>query len=696
MPPKEFVRSTLATEVVVNGKVRRDLDWVTLTRSTGGRGDRATFRSKYPGIVQDEGLISSAVAAGGVAAIAANRAAAKSIMQPAEIEIRIKSGDDKEGGGDVLFWGITSGHTISIGGEKIGFEAGLPPFVFGEPLRGMPEKASGGDGEPYVNAVGHGNERGTNSLVFNPYVHSRAIGNMHPGKLGPGGSNLFLDDDGCRSENARKIQGLTTTTDKEFEKAASKRLWTLPEAVLTLCWLANPDETFIKNPDRKQLEKELKIVPLSAATTQGAGGVASVASNAAAEEAVGAELIRNVRISLGIYLGEALDRLLWPLGFSWCVEVKKGKRELRFWKRGEGEERTITIQRPYSQLDPEKSELLELDVDVSLASLVNQVRIVGAPNLIEGTFKLGKAWADDDDPDEGASDDYAKQGPKYLEGGRFERVLRDYVLNESTDYKHLSLKAVPPDKVFADIIRRHRKGPTSIVSRRRRFYPCLTLSKDGTPAGENGFLIEFDASKLSVAGAPNNGPEDWKPITECPYLGQIGQIDILQEECGIRFNGPQVPPEELTLRITCCVYDDERIEALSERESSSPQPYVVEQMLMDPMRFQYAAVDESSIHYEAVKSGSARAEQIDDRKAADRMAKRMREAGDQADIGGRIVLSGLTGNAYRLGDLVTGIPGRDIDFNARGSNRKVYPQIVSITLDNDTQRRTISIETQRG
>lgn len=689
MADKELSRHPLETEVYLGGKPAKDIDWLTITRTTGGRGDRATFWRKDPAILVDPG---------------------DGIMPTTEeIEIRIKGTTPAQGlavGGaaaaaagakkaKVLFWGVIVGHSFSISSnERIEFEAGIPAFLYGDPLRGMLEHNPFGIGaETWNNTVGHGNERGSNSLVFNPYHHNRVVGNMDPSRHhGDGQIRLFVDDNSLRSETAREKRNFKWVKDEDFKKHADDMFWTLTEAVLHLCWVLNPKEKYIKNPTRKQLETELPI------DVEGGGeSLGSRIDPTTGMETVGTEMLRNVHIPFGTYLPDALDMLLRPLGYSWCLDFEQGKRTFRFWKRGEGDEQEVALQKPGEFLDPNKSESPEINVEIGTASLANQFRGIGAPHLIEGTWLLGKAWDDDDDPALGDYSDYAKDASKYKEAEKYKRVLRDYVINEAADYADLVNDDPSPLREMYRVLQRHRPEGVKAnqTARRRRFYPCLTLGADGAPIGENGYVIEFDASKLLTDGEEAGGEENWQPIANCPYT--VGSIVILHEECGVRFDGHNPPEAELTLRITCCIQDDYRLEKVAERKDTSPQKEIVEQLLVDPRRFQYCKVDEDSIHAAKVKSGELRAEERDDGDALQRMVDRMRDAWDHADIRGTVRLHGLDCTPYKLGDLVTGCPGRQVDFNARkGSGKKTYPQVVAIAMDNQRQSVVLSIETQRG
>src|SRR5262249_46022790 len=122
-------------------------------------------------------------------------------------------------------------------------------------------------------------------------------------------------------------------------------------------------------------------------------------------------------------------------------------------------------------------------------------------------------------------------------------------------------------------------GSAKYVARRRRFLPCLSRSEDGSPRGHAvGVYVEYSA---------DNGAT-WQPIDA--LSSDENSVQILQRECGIRFNGENVPfdlylaGDSAKVRVTACVESDTRVSITDGREG------LREGRVLKPFKRQYLLV----------------------------------------------------------------------------------------------------------
>lgn len=572
---------------------------------------------------------------------------------------------ETQGGGQQkpkgVFWGRFSGLTSDIGdGESVVLEARQTPFHFGKYVEGMVE----------YNSVAQKHQTLPQAIEFNPTVNytsysGKRIGNTRGlgvvrgnmtdrNPFGREACNVFLDPARVHTPEARRFAtGAGEAPSKERAKdpeqakmLASDKFWTLKEAVYYLCWTLNEAEANFKNPTREAL----KLLDENTAPFQ------------------------DVAIPLGTFLPEALDMVLDPFGFGWRVDyLGKGSRKLSVFQRGSGTKKNLKLQEPKSILDLKKTNLESSSIACGNQSLVNRIEAIGNFKLYESTWELKKAWATD--LDSLSQEELSESSLDWKEHPERQRVWRDWVLNEAGDYIGVRSEIKDPYD-FKPIF------DADTVRRRRRFQPCITLTKDRLPVGENGYFVEYYDGL------------DWRPI---------GGFEVLTGECGIRFSGP-IPPEEISmnpnvkLRITASVYSDERLTHKTKANPNSPQPLEAPALLDVSEQFHFRKIHEQSEFSQRVKNGEYEHLQIDDTKRIKEFADRLVKTTDHLDVRGTAVVWDLDGDTYDLGDIIEKIEGRNISMDAgaaTGGEEKKYPQVVGITYDYENQRRVLALETFR-
>jgi hypothetical protein len=444
---------------------------------------------------------------------------------------------------------------------------------------------------------------------------------------------------------------MTRTAEEYHDDEPSE--WSLAEAVFSLCWMLNPNEEFTQNPSYDSLDSVFEWD---------------------GEEYASPEL-KAVTIPLGTYLPQALDMLLIPLGYSWYIERVLVKPTITIFKLGEGEEKTLLLQRPGESLNLEWTNINEIKVDNAIGDSFNQVRVFGEFKEIEATFPLFPAW--NEAYDEVSQDDLDKDSSQYV--GK-EIVWRLWIANEAGDLdpetERLGQMPVVPE--FTPENTGDRIETIDGWSQHRRPLGEPLTVMQGMQDDES---TEFDESRekqrrpvfveYSVDGGTvwNAIPDEWS-VKLCP------------DQIGILFDNKRVPEELYTagdqarVRVTGTVFADERVEGYAGREGWAVNRREVELVLLRPDKFQHRwrqTGDAST--YKSVLTGHSDA--VDHRDAADRFAEQIRDQNHYAEVDCEFRLPGWH-LEYKIGDLISKIEGREINLDAAPANAPVYrfPQIV--------------------
>lgn len=494
-------------------------------------------------------------------------------------------------------------------------------------------------------------------LVFNPIIDGRTYGNLND-TYGSEGSSLaghplIIDPESVRTAAGRTLQG------------ANSKAWPLSSAVWYLMTTLNPAETYVTNPL-----------------------LATIASAVDDDN----DLVLNVQIPIGTYLADALDLLLNPMGYRWRVKrTALGARTFEVYGRNAGSLVAVRHQALGTSLNTDAQNVEAAGLTFDITNLFNEVSVIGGPLSYEVTVELARAWpAAQDELDDALL-------AKTAEG--FESVknaYRKWVLNEAGDYIGLRTEL---DGVFTSEFRSNMETAYSAIiwndltPMRRKLLPTLTLSDDNTPIGTvQGIEVEYHNSEYD-SEHPERGAE-WLPI------GNWG-ARVLEHECGIYFDGEFPPLEELTgatsragirIRVTATIATDEAVKDTAERQSDSPNENVVPFVMDARSKFRYQIIAPFS-KYDSTDRPSLAA---NDQTALVDFAANVRAIWDLMDVGGALQLEGLdandTGTPYDLGQRVTGILGKNIDFEAKADSDE-YPQIVGI--DRNVQQQTMTLHLQR-
>jgi hypothetical protein len=563
-------------------------------------------------------------------------------------QVEVWAFDDEGKPTNLISWGFICGKPVRIDDsqEIYGFEARIGDEHFEDPLEKYPTWDTTNTEEVELEVM--------RPLFFNPEID----GLIEPNKSSKTNAqewSYVLDPESVR-----------TSTSKTFQEQTAS-LWKLSEAVLSLCWWLNPSQTWIKNPTLKDVKAAFLVRD---------------------------DLLKNVYIPIGTTLPDALDILLGPMEYGWCLvhgTDKDGLREtkFRFFQRGQGSGKSLFMQR---RAEPEqsatvrdirKTSVLSFDALVSNAGLANRVICYGKYKEREGTFTLKPGWLESfdtkplSDMKEGATfaTDHPEVGRKFI----FD-TAGDYI-----GYRAEMLKPVDLTNLFGD---------DKCLVVRRRFTKCLTEHVDADDSESNGFYVEWWNKNVptSVSWSFKDDP-GWTKI-RWPF-------SVLEKEAGIFFTGDTPPPQlwrffyenkysDFHLRITATLTGDYRVKGEAVRRASSSNKQDVTLALDVSDKFQDSRVDTSEQFKSKFRNKPTDAR--NDTAAILTYAQQIRNVEDCLRLDTSIPLEGALHPEYQIGDVIRTIAGRNVDLQLADGR---YPQVVGIIHHFQEQQVELLLESFR-
>jgi hypothetical protein len=508
-------------------------------------------------------------------------------MQPSSDDVQevvVRTEDSDAADGRVLFWGKISKvrPKIITPDERIEYVARVEPFHFGFPLSDFPVYSP--FKKDWIKFEG--------APVFNPRIDGRIYGNRHPSfskKLGDQSAktNVFIDPESMRTSAAEALQGITGK-NQTGDIVSDMAYWSLADAVYWACWYLNTEEIYIQNPTFAELSDVIDDDD---------------------------DLIRDLKLKVGDYLPQIMDKLLDPFGYTWYLEHEDEEtRKIVLYKRGVGtDDNTVLLQRPGETFDIADTDLAEapgLEIDYSTA--INAVQGLGDFVEIESTFFLFKGWPQADDallknPLQLSKTDSQSAKSVYKD---HPDVGRKFVLNEAGDYfssdqtktsdgllKNSRPEIIDPYFDFAKYIKIKLFDQaidfdsSFFVPKRRKFLPCLTLDKDGKPIGKlHGVIVEILETPIPKGNEQKGDPNDpgAGPLSKSPLYNPLkdkriwkecrDECRLLEHECGIEFTGEHLPTfmtadpairsQSQLIRLTATIRFDRRMAHFGSKDSS--------------------------------------------------------------------------------------------------------------------------------
>lgn len=630
-----------------------------------------------------------------------------------QFELRLR---DEDGNPTVLVaWGMyrADEQTIDESTESLTIHASCDKYLFGGPVKTLPvwdATANLSDPEaPLPMAIPlH------LPLVFNPRIDDVILGNKSDKRQRvyrdddgrPQFLEFFQDEDDDDPDDERPFyfsdpESVRTEVSRDFQddRLATDELrkWTIPEAVHRLCWLLNPAQTYIRNPRLADLEPVFLDHD---------------------------EDLKNILIPEGMFLPEALDTLLKPLGFTWKLRHELVPDEeaeddgddeappirettLEFFKRGTGDSVELTMQRVGETLDLTETNVVKFSKAIALFDLFNKITVRGSRRRVEGTFRLYPTWKADDDSIDLAELEVGQ--PKYYTKSE---VFRKFVLNEAKDYENdrtflsaaqqIDFDDTHLQKFFADTVPSDFNQPW-FARRRRKLHPCVSQRVNDEGLREsNRYIVEFWDRNVEDAEDPDELHDPgWTKVTD--------GFDVLEKEAGIIFHKVPGslwilfqelctgdPPDDvdhpgLFLRITASVDADVRIEVTHDY-GDSPNGETIELILDLDDKFHYRRISDTS---QFVGDGG---DEIDDEEKMEEYAERVFKTQNAATLNCQFTLPGCDHSDLAIGKMIEKINGREINLqaNARTAEEPRHLQILGWNINLDgTQQTQLIVEVYR-
>lgn len=523
-----------------------------------------------------------------------------------------------------VHYGRITGGRYSMSGTESSLEliSRFDDQLLGEPLKSRNVQIVRGQNQPITVVQTLDRE-----LVFNPRYEGRIYGNKTFGyalNLIP----LFID------LNAIELPFLTLPSTNQFT------LWSIPDAVHYLCSDLNSSETHVKNPTWTELKQ---ILPTNV-------------------------YLNNVSLPVGVFLGEALDRILNPFGYHWKITHDSSTlRRIEVFSRNEPYRNTVSFQKhvPNSVFDDENDLLPEINLSVDHNdNAYNRVTIIGARKRSEITVNLLPDW------------------DTKLEGQSISSFFWDSPAmraNTSLRYVYRRFKA--------DLSLLSNLGITNNVAARRPMLPCLTLDAKGQPYGTHrGVFVEVSL----------DGGKTWKSVDSTGVIGGLKQafsLEIMENESAVLFTGKIFPAyyrkygQLFKLRATATFELDECL-VTSVGIALAGKP------LFDEKELVVSAPDRFQLHereLSVLKSVSSSAAVIDQTSEMAQFANELLSAHTVTSITGKISMHGVDNiDKDYLGASVLEIP-RSVFLKTSPVGTEKYPACTGIIYDIDSQQTQLLI-----
>lgn len=508
-------------------------------------------------------------------------------------------------------------------------------------------------------------------IVFNPEVDGEIVGNFDVSSSDSGevtayndALSVWIDHESIETDKAREWQKQPTLADEE------NNLWDVRTAIHSICWLLNPNQSYIKNPTLE----DLSMMDLFENVD-----------------------FRNVKVPWGKYLPDVLDAILIPLELGWYLhhslnENDERETHFRFYRRRVGEEVEMQMQRPQEKRDTTKTNVTALDVTYSILGLANNIHVFGDMGKVQSTFKLLPGWSTE--MDSKSAFDLRVGGPVYK---KHPEVGRLYVFGEDGSYCGLRPEfGTVPRPLFggvgAPIIDSDSLLNTQRpIPRRRRFLPCISQHGAEGDNVSDGYVVET-----------------YDKVTE-KWVRVKWPFQVLEKQMGIIFTGDAVPdalwrcfvtgrPEDAKIRITASIALDRRLKDATGFDAASPSG--LNQILSIDMhdKFQFSEVDLNSALPNPVPAGGVPGRIIDTVRIRD-YATKVRTIEDAMHADCSLELEGCLHPELHIGDRVPVIAGRDITLKLNNptadGDEQFYPQIVGFKYHCQQQRLEVMLESFR-
>ena len=489
-----------------------------------------------------------------------------------------------------------------------------------------------------------------------------------------------------------------------------RRAWTLPMVIRYLCYRHNPDQAYVKNPGGSLLDGVLD------SRTPDSGDPSSYDSE---------PLVVPDYPATGKAWPAVVRDLLEPNGFGMAFRLDADEQgnpttSLDIFRKQDNSSSTykdLFLQPRGSVLDPGQTNLAEAQLARDMSGVANAFVVESGLVRYEASFILAPGFpiSSSDGVGYTALAAFDRNGTEFSQANHDKYRL--YVFDETGeghwDWTSSQMTSEVPS--LDDLLGKEDNPASGYVKRRR------------VPIGE---LFSLDPnqkplkSQLSISTdytGPQPGLWDgtgtWQPIG--------GGFELLKDRLGIWINVPNpnswniqaskvsgMPypagvvkgvedqadsgAKHFSLRFTCVIEGDHVLTATADRRPSSPTSYTITRRVDARDRYARYVVAASSEFNPSSEEIVVR----DDGADALAEANSRRTTSESGEVAGAVVIPRFT-QAYRIGDRITSIQGRDLSLktNAGAPTEEgdVFPAVVGLTWDFDGKQQTfLQLSDQRG
>jgi hypothetical protein len=484
------------------------------------------------------------------------------------------------------------------------------------------------------------------------------------------------------------------------------RHWTLGMAARYVIAQGNPDQEWVTYDDLSYLDSLLK-----APKPSGGGDKGPIDLGVVEFEDIECQ---DLEVT-GTAWPEALARLIEPHGLTFRFVLSEDLDGDPKWtfvvyrKDDDRRVKALPLQPPGEPLDPAASNVGALGLARDTHDLFNRVVIDAAPVQYEASFVLAPGFQiSGGDVSNQAAFTTTNLDPTSANREKYRLFLMDECGEGHWDMGEGSWVAGDPgdlglvlnpdrDDVRPFVIRR-RKGLSPILTKDtagKALPAALHVSTDYTgsaPGVWNGsgtwqvvasgewHMTEDRLGVFVSARDPNSWHIGTSTDPTAPFPnGLVTLVEALNAA-----NGKQ----KVYLRLTCCVDADTDFGVDAPARTASPTEFTITRRVDARDRFRKTVVSRLSCY----NSGNDDVTVTDDTDDARAHADGVRRANEAGKFAGSVTIPRLS-TAYAVGDKVSGVEGRTIDFRANAAGESgespVYPSVVGLTWHLDGRQETV-------
>ncbi len=633
----------------------------------------------------------------------------------------ISTNDSDADAGRVIFEGVLTRNKITVqdGDESVGFSAQPFPVLDNDAsdhlIRGRWVKVDD------VSSVSIGTLAADRSYDVIESPRLPAVFN----RKGRPNRHATSTLDVAATDLAIDISGPTWTHD---EDASNGRMWTVGEAIRSILamWLLGEEE----HPLDRHVDIEQD-------TLQGLDGTIT------SSRFVGLDQVLPPTSVHGLGVFEALDKVCRAGGFDFQCEPRGGvdafefpydrRYVLRLWRRHSGNPFALKLDRRGSGYTRAESATARNNNAHIVAiedsqEIVNEVFGV-APVLIEARFQLKPMWSPNDLDSEvtGANIDESMQADdnkkrkaltdtyfmRHVSGGAaydsYRHVGRRWGLDTFGDFSGYDTGIYQHDAGGVNFLELLQEGgpvgPAQERSRHQVFERMRWFKRPRRimPMRSLGARVVKRKYYLEVSEDADADPPTW---SYCPATFSVFRDRFAIELRGPAFNnlalvnneallrGTPVSPtqswwklidqKKLSFRLTCAIEADHAARSNEHRQSSSGTRYRRGQMIVAPWTDVWVQprtiFNDNGVWLKSVDYGDLE-RQFDQTDNLRQIGQRRRDKLEDRRVSCSATTWMVDPGMYTIGDVCTGIDGRDHPFQANAGRDPVYPNLVAMTFD---------------